>query len=179
MSYPRASDRARHEEKKKKNREAVRKHRERRRLKYATNVTDSVGAGTSMCGGDSNASDPISASRTIFIATPPSGSNENIAQPQSLMALANAALSEGIKSSPSHDWHLPRDLPQNIHPDSPSSAHMCSVSTQTDTFKFDLSSNIFRPPTRSIAIQTHDFCLGDPDCRLRRCMWPLSSISPP
>jgi hypothetical protein len=115
-------------------------------------------------------SEPLSASRTTVTDKLPLDSTKNPGRRQALMTLADAARLDQIHSSPRNEHDLLHDLPEDVLCDFPSSPHMRSVSTQTETIC--LSSDISAPVKRSVAIQTPDFCLGGPDYRLRKCTWP-------
>jgi len=146
------ADRVKHEEKKRRNREAVRKHRERRRAKNTASVADS----------DEGSSRWDSPSGGVDVEA---GENagEN-AQPQALLALADAALLGHIQV------HASRDGINPPGEDSSSLDYKRSVSTQTDSFK--LSS----PATRSVAIQTSSF---GHDYRLKKCIWQNQATNHP
>jgi len=169
------ADRVKHEEKKRRNREAVRKHRERRRAKNTASIADSdegssrwdsPSGGVDVEAGENAGENGIMSPTTQITITITSShdSIEHPAQPQALLALADAALLGHIQV------HASRDGINPPGEDSSSLDYKRSVSTQTDSFK--LSS----PATRSVAIQTSSF---GHDYRLKKCIWQNQATNHP
>lgn len=169
----READRAKLEEKKRKNREAVKKHREKQRSRNV-GATDSRNLSPMRGDGSSSSTDVDAADITnrasppTFTGTPASTGgwrNSSLKRglnhptkhdplPLSLMTLANAAFLEhvqntAVESSSQSHAHKSQHVTSALSSSAFSGKTTCSVSTQTDTPSSDVTTT-----TRSIAIQT-------------------------
>jgi hypothetical protein len=96
-SYSREADRVKHEEKKRRNREAVRKHRQRRRAKGTTSVADSE-EGSSRWHSPSVGVEVDAGENGIITTTSSHDSIEHPTQPPALLALADAAHKRSVST---------------------------------------------------------------------------------